>query len=541
MNRFALAACLTACSVFAQAPGLPGTAPASAQRVPEDERSTPRGTVFGFLEAARQSDYRRAASYLNLPAEARENGGGAELARKLKEVFDRQLALDPVRLSSVPEGDQTDGLDPNIEQIGAVRLGGRAWDIQLQRTTRDGQSIWLFSERTVSITPELYERLETTWAESRLPAVLLVEGPLGTAAWQWLALLILAVLSWLIGSLLVRVVMRILRPLLSGTAKGVDDLLVPSMERPIRLLLAVALVRAGVEAIAPPVLLRAYILLGLTALTYLGLAWLAMRVIDVIAAQIVLRLSSAHRVSVASVIPLGRRTAKAGTVLIAILAALSTWGYNITALLAGLGVGGLAVALAAQKTIENLFGGVALTTDRPVLVGDFCRFGERTGIVEDIGLRSTRIRTLDRTLVTVPNAQFSSMLLENFGARDKIFLHPILGLRRDTTPEQMRFLIRELREVLLRHKWVDPEPARVRFIGIGTYSLDIEIFAYVKTNRFDEFLVVQEEILLSFLEVIRDAGTALAVPAQMNILSRDHTAPPRQAGPSGTIVRSDQA
>ena len=133
---------------------------------------------------------------------------------------------------------------------------------------------------------------------------------------------------------------------------------------------------------------------------------------------------------------------------------LSAWGYNTTTILAGLGVGGIAIALAAQKTIENLFGGISIIGDRPVLVGDFGRFGKYVGTIMHIGLRSTRIRTLDRTVVSVPNGQFSAMELENFSARDKIWFHQTLSLRRDTSAQQMRQVLSSVRDILKQiRKW----------------------------------------------------------------------------------------
>jgi MscS family membrane protein len=174
----------------------------------------------------------------------------------------------------------------------------------------------------------------------------------------------------------------------------------------------------------------------------------------------------------------------------------------------------LAIALAAQKTIENLFGGVAVITDRPVAVGDFCRFGKQVGTVEDVGLRSTRIRTLDRTLVTVPNAEFSAMTLENFSKRDKMWFHLTLNLRRDTLPDQVRSLLQSITRALKEHPKVETGALPVRFIGVGTYSLDLEVFAYVLTSNDDEFLQIQQELLLWILDAVQSAGTALAVPTQ---------------------------
>jgi MscS family membrane protein len=215
-----------------------------------------------------------------------------------------------------------------------------------------------------------------------------------------------------------------------------------------------------------------------------------------------------------SVLPLIRQVLKLSFFLFAILSVLSAWGYNTSTILAGLGVGGLAIALAAQKTVENLFGGISVIGDRPVLVGDACRFGDRTGTVMHIGLRSTRIRTPDRTVISVPNGQFSSMALENFSARDKIWFHPMLNLRRDTTSEQLLKVLSSLREILTTSPKVEPGKLPVRFIGVGPYSLDIEVMVYVTTTDYDEFLTLQQELLLKMLQAVEQAGTALAVPIQ---------------------------
>jgi MscS family membrane protein len=180
-------------------------------------------------------------------------------------------------------------------------------------------------------------------------------------------------------------------------------------------------------------------------------------------------------------------------------------------------VGSIALALAAQKTIENFFGSVSVISDRPVSVGDFCRFGDRMGTVEDIGLRSTRIRTADRTLVSVPNAQFSSMTLENFAKRDKMLFHVTLNLRRDTTPDQVRLLLESIPRILAGHSQVETGALPVRFVGVGTYSLDLEIFTYVLTREDNTFLQLQQDLLLQILDAVEHAGTALALPTQASI------------------------
>ena len=196
-------------------------------------------------------------------------------------------------------------------------------------------------------------------------------------------------------------------------------------------------------------------------------------------------------------------------------------GIPIAPLVAGLGVGGLAIALAIRPTLENVIGGLTLFADRPVRVGDFCRYGDEIGTVEQIGLRSTRIRTLERTIVTVPNAEFSQMQLDNFAARDMRLLKTTLGLRYETTPDQLRYVLAELRKLLLGPPKVTPAPARVRFVGYGAYSLDVEIFAYLHCQDQDTFLAIQEDIYLRIADIVTEAGTGFAFPSQTTYLGRD--------------------
>ncbi len=151
-------------------------------------------------------------------------------------------------------------------------------------------------------------------------------------------------------------------------------------------------------------------------------------------------------------------------------------GISLIPIVAGLGIGGLALALAGKTTVENLIGGLVLFIDRPVRVGDFCGYGDQIGTVESIGLRSTRIRGIDRKVTTVPNADFAQMKLVNFAQRDRILLSTIFGLRYETTSEQLRFVLAKLREMLLAHPKLLDDPARVRFVKYGDYSLDLEIF-----------------------------------------------------------------
>ncbi|WP_455244182.1 mechanosensitive ion channel family protein, partial [Petrachloros mirabilis] len=204
-----------------------------------------------------------------------------------------------------------------------------------------------------------------------------------------------------------------------------------------------------------------------------------------------------------------------------IIYSLQHLGADMVPLLAGLGVGGLAVALAAQRTFANFIGSLILYANKPVKVGDFCRYGDQIGTVEYIGVLATRIRSLERTIVTVPNAEFSEMKIDNFSVRDKFLLKAVLQLRLETTAEQSRYILARLRELLLGHPKVTPAPARVRFIRYGAYSKDLEVFAYLDCEDYDTFLAIQEDILLRIEDIIKEAGSGFAFPSQTAYLTRD--------------------
>jgi MscS family membrane protein len=248
----------------------------------------------------------------------------------------------------------------------------------------------------------------------------------------------------------------------------------------------------------------------------MGLAWAAGLLVDILAERWHSRLDPRVQAVSYSILPLGRQILKIALYLIVLLSVLNAWGIGISTVLAGIGVGGIAVALAAQKTIENLFGGVSVIGDRPVLVGDFCKWGDQVGTVIHIGLRSTRIRTLDRTIVSVPNGTFSSMQLENYSVRDKMWFHPTLNLRKDTTYTQMEKILASCREALASEPKAELGPIPVRFVGLGPYSMDVEIFAYITTTDGDEFTAIQQRLLLKLIAAIEATGAGLALPWQQS-------------------------
>jgi MscS family membrane protein len=490
----------------------PRAEPAPAPR-PDDpyDRGSPRSAMRGFLSAGRAGEWERAAQFLELrglPAGLR-NEDPAVLARQLKTVLDRTLWVELETLSDDPAGTPDDGLPPRRERVGQIDAAVPPVPVYLDRVAReDGVRIWKLSAATLRELPTLWPQFGDGPLATWLPEPFTSWSFLELKLWQWLGLLALAAAAGLAGALLVWIFARASRPLLRR-AESPRALLAPAGA-----LLALGLFSAGRYMLQLSVPADR-VLSGLTrAGVVVIVTWMLFRLVDVAERTLERRTRLHGQPSARALLVMGRRTAKALLVVIAFLAILQNLGVNVTGLLAGLGVGGLAVALAAQKSLENLFGGVTLIGDQPVRVGDFCRFGDRVGTVEDIGLRSTRIRTLERTVVTVPNAELASLAIENYARRDRFWYHPTLGLRYETTPEQLRYVLVEVRKLLYAHPKVSAEPARVRFLGFGSSSLDLEVFAYVLARDYDEFLEVSEDLNLRVMDVVATAGTGFAFPSQ---------------------------
>jgi MscS family membrane protein len=469
-------------------------------------RTTPQDSVFQFLEACHARDYTKAALYLDLkkmPAAQRATDGPG-LAMQLEDLLD-DTSFEITKLSHDPEGDQTDGLAPAAERLATFEVNGKKLDLQLERVElRPGLQVWLVSPDSVAMIPQAHQLVAETPFEKSLPQALVTFEILDTPVWRWIALILMAAALWVAS----RIVTRALAAVLPR---------VPALSAflgPLRVCLAAAGLRATMEFATPATLSRTVLERALALIFVLGVAGLGAAAVDLAGERWRSRLDPRAQAVSYSVLPLVRQIFKVSLYVVAILGVFSAWGYNTSTILAGLGVGGLAVALAAQKTIENLFGGISVIGDRPVLVGDVCRFGDRTGTVMHIGLRSTRIRTPDRTIVSVPNSQFSSMELENISGRDKIWFHPTLNLRRDTTSDQLLQVLSSFREILARHAKVETGKMPVRFSGVGPYSLDVEADAYVATADYDEFLALRQELLIEMLKAVEKAGTALAVPIQ---------------------------
>jgi MscS family membrane protein len=514
---------MLASAAFAQTPGVPPPKPPTeAAPASQDPlgRDTPRGTVLGFIKAANASNIKRAAEYLD----ARRSPKQAEQrALELKAVMDRGVSpKDLDHLSNRPEGELDDNLSPGLDRVATVKTDAGPLELQLERV-REGKNppIWLISAATLKRIPAAYEEIHPLWIERFVWPPLRETRFLDVPLWRWillpLALALALVVAWLLG----RGVFAVLSPLLSRLTRQPAVIPLARIRGPVRLILLSLVMFVWLSGSQLPLLVRLYFRQLAAAVGITSLAWLVLRLVDIAAHLVEARLRSLNQAGRVAIANLIQRLTKALVVVIGALTLLYLAGVDLTAALAGLGIGGIAVAFAAQKTLESLFGGILIISDQPVRVGDFCKVGNLLGTIEDIGLRSTRIRTLDRTVVAVPNGQMAAESLENYGARDKIWFRPTIGLRYETRADHLRYVLAEVRRMLYEHPMVETATARIRFVRFGGSSLDLEVFAYVLTNDYGRFLEVQEDLLLRIMDIIEASGTGVAFPSSTTYLARD--------------------
>ncbi len=487
-------------------------------------RGNPREALEGFLAATHQGRFGEAAFYLDLDGYKPEEqlSVGSRLARRLMLVLDRKAWIDPAEVSNDPAGVPEAGVPDNEERLATVKVQGREETIGLaRRMTPSMGFIWTFSPATVGEIDALYGAYGYGWLGDHLPTVFFSVSFWGIQLWQWTALALIFVLGWGVSRLAGHWLAVALRKGAARTSVSWDDQLVHSLDGPLGFVLWGIVLALGARALgiaspdAQELVRKVWKLLVVT-----GGGWFLVRLVDILGGHF-RRLAGPRNALAQSFIPMLQRIVKIVAFLLLVLAGLDVLGVNVVAGLAGLGLGGLALAFAAQKTLENVFGAVAIAGDRPFAVGDFVLIGDTMGTVEDVGLRSTRVRTLQRTLVAIPNGTVASSKITNFAARDHIFYNFTVGVVYGTTSAQLVYIIDEVRKLLLGDPRVVLDGQRTRFKGFGSSSLDIEVFSWIATTDYNEYTIIAEDLNLKIMGIVERAGTSFAFPSQTLYLSRD--------------------
>ena len=456
---------------------------------------------------------------------------GTETTAYLLDIFGR---VELPNIESVPdEAAFDDGVSPAKWRIPdtPIRI------VRADKGAREGE--FLFSERTVMVAPRFYQGIKDLPLQTSLPiiswhrAIPQISGPmipaavlrivpqslrdfwLDTPKWKVIAVVLISTLAALLLLVFHRAINR------RETENRVGFLLRRALT-PIAILVVVwSLNDFFANQIFVSGAFSAVVADMATILINAGAVWLLWLVILAIFERIIQARDIPEDSFDAHLWRLGARTIGTAASVVIIGNAAQNLGLPLYSVVAGLGIGGLAVALAIRPTLENLIGGIMLYLDQPVRVGDFCSFADKTGTVETIGVRSTKLRMLDRTLITVPNAALADMQLINWAKCDRMLINTTIGLRYETKNDQLRHVLVKFREMLHAHPKIHPDTVRVRFADFGQSSLDIGVRIYALTQDFNEYYAIREDVLLRMSEIVKESGSSFAFPSQTLYMGRD--------------------
>ena len=403
---------------------------------------------------------------------------------------------------------------------------------------REGE--FLFNARTVHVAPRFYRAMEDLPLRSRLgitswnTAMPQITGPLIPSAvvlaiprslWNlWLDTPIWKVIATILLVLIVALLLLRLHRWLSRTEPDTrTGALSWRLIRPVSVMAVVGLLNSFIDKqINTSGVFSNMVDSTTTILIYFSVAWLFWLAVRLFFEWIILSPRIADESLDANLLRLIAGAVGIVGVIVILAYGGQELGLPVLSMLAGLGIGGLAIALAIKPTLENLIGGVVLYIDKPVRVGDFCAFGDKMATVESIGIRSTQLRALDRTLITVPNAQFVDFEIVNWAKCDEMLINETIGVRYETTPDQLRYALVKLREMLHAHPRINNETVRVRFSGYGNSSLNITIRVYAMTREWNDFHAIREDIFLRVYDIITEAGTGFAFPSHTIYMGKDN-------------------
>jgi MscS family membrane protein len=534
-------------------PGLPESTP-DTEATPEPaprpvpaERASPRATMTTFLEAVNQRDWERATDTLNMQREGFTSdvvlARGMDMAAGLKAVIDRVAFVD---LDEIPRdmGGRHSYVWRTVEGI----------PITLERV---GHGEWLFSRETLDALPDLWDAVQdrevvegveaapetpAMWLRSQMPEGLQDRGFI-LEHWQWLALAALVFLGVLVHRVLTFVLVRVVGGHLARRLKArrIDDELIRSAMRPLGLVAMAVLWWVGLYVLGLPAQALAVLLLAVKFLAIAAIVWSAYRAVDVGAAILESYAAETATKYDDLLIPLLRSSAKIFIAAFGVVFLADNLDINITGLLAGLGIGGIAFALAAQDTVKNFFGSVTVLIDRPFQVGDWIVVSGIEGTVEAVGFRSTRIRTFYNSLVTLPNSNLISADVDNYGARRYRRWKTHLGVAYDTPPEKVDVLCEGVRELVRRHPYTRKDYFHVYLNQFGPSSLDILLYVFWETPDWSTELRERHRLAVDILRLTHHLGVEIAFPTQTLYLKRGGDTEAESADDSfAEVVRAGQ-
>ncbi|MDQ7052022.1 MAG: mechanosensitive ion channel family protein [candidate division KSB1 bacterium] len=501
--------------------------PTGGESAPEtraNRMATPRSAVHNFLYWLQPSHYRP-----DVAAQAFAVDGSLSLddrirlARQLKRVLDARGLY--VKIEAIPDdpdyrnemtGEHEYMLFPQLPEVTLVKSGDK----------------WLFSPQTLKAIPGLYRQTFNAWIEymvDRLPAVF-KKKLLNLALWQIAGVFVLLFIGLLVRRLAEWFIEHFAQRLVKRTRTRWDEKILEVSSRPVGLILMTLTYSALYSNLQFGVTTNMVIRVALQVLLYFGIIWWLYRLVDVLELYLKSITSKTETKLDDQLVPLLRKTLKIFIVTLGTIFALQNLNVNVTSLLTGLGLGGLAFALAARDTLANFFGSVTIFLDKPFQVGDWIITGDIEGTVEEVGFRSTRIRTFYNSLVSVPNAKIADAAIDNMGARQYRRIKMLLGLTYNTTAEQMQAFVEGIRAIVQANPYTRKDFYEIHFYEYGDFSLNVLLYVFLKVNSWSEELRERHNILLEILRLANEIGVEFAFPTQTIHVDSFYAEHPRQVG-----------
>ena len=493
---------------------LGGAQPSNVPGASDEQASpdSPRENLREFLNAAGRGDWESAAEFLVLSRAQRARGD--VVARRLSAVIEQKINLDIAMVSPLAIGD-TAGGNKGVARLGVIPgVGNR--QIPVEMVEQPGRNPrWAFSATTVGAVDYWFERLGNAWLRDRLPPVFMRVGPSNVYLWQWLAILVavpaLLLITWVISAVARQIVSRIT----ARTKTDWDNLLAEHLRAPFRLWVAALVATPMLASLQLNARVSSFFTATTRIMVMIALFWAILRAIRLVQHRMEnVAWVAGHTQQARTLAPLVGNLLRVTLAIVAVLVILAQLGYPVGTLLAGLGIGGIAVALAAQKTVEHLFGSVSLAADKVFRVGDWVRAGATEGSVERIGLRSTSFRTHDRTVVRIPNGRLADERIETFGERDRILLRTDIDLTYSTSPRQLNQIRKEIMAQLGEHPKISSDSLRVNVVAFSDSAIRMNVMAWFITADFPEFLGIRHDQMLGFMEIVERNGSSFAFPSR---------------------------
>ena len=510
--------------VQAAAPAKPASS-ATATQAPQDtfRRDTPRGTMQGFMQALAQNDWALAINYIDV----NNNKNPSATIQSLKAALDSGGRInEQLQISNDPAGNLDDKLPPNLDKVGEINAPNTnkgSIDILLQRVKQNnGTQVWLISQQTLQQVSTLSPNAKPTLVERYVPKKWLDEDIKGYSVGHIAAVIALLFATYVLSLLISQLFFWLFRTLYLATHPDKDKrfpidgrVVVPAAMVITGVIIKELMIVVGINLVARNVVSKLA-----DMLSWVALAWLLLRIMDLVFKRAENYASNNNHPERLSVLNLLRKVVKVILLAIAAIVILGNLGFDLTTGIAALGIGGVSLALGAQITIENLVGSVSVVADQPVNVGDYCRFGSQEGTVEDIGIRSTRLRTTDRTVVTIPNGNFSSMSIENVSKRDMFHFSQVFYVSRDSDIDKLKEFLEQTQIYITNHPDTNSMLNQVRISGTQQDAYLVEVRCYMTVKGVMDFNQKQTEMILQIAELMQDVGLKNALPTSRVMMGK---------------------